>query len=565
MAEKPRIAIFDPLNPRERSFMRPLAAHLEAAWQVDFYHPGSMEEVTQAARDADILWFEWCGPLAVFATNQMDLRGKKTIIRLHSFEAIDTDFPNEVFWGNADHLVLVCDDVLDILRSRRPDIARQTDVRVIFNAIECARFANSAPKIMTDIAWVGGLEMKKNPALFLQIMAKLAAIDPAYRLHVAGQFTDLRTLHYLTHLTDRLGLKEHITYYDYVTEMSAWLAGKGVLLSTTLYESFGMNIGEAMAAGAFPVIHDFPGADRLWPSECLFSTVDEAVGLIRNAAAGRYTDYVRNRYDAGVQFAAVDALLAEPNRKTPDRIIFNHHGTDIYFHLPDRAEQIQKTIAHSANFYEPEMLADMQARLNALDLPEAATAFDIGANIGNHSIYMGKVLGLSTIALEPAPRSHAVLSENITINHLQDRVTALRIGAGAQPGRVRTRDAANWGMNQLSETPDGDIEIRRLDDISRPGPVVLMKVDAGGMDLDALRGATEILRNDHPLLYIEAAGDAQRQLIEAFLTAFGYRIARRFNATPTCLFLHPQSHAATDSGATPRGQSLRRRMKRRAG
>lgn len=73
----------------------------------------------------------------------------------------------------------------------------------------------------------------------------------------------------------------------------------------------------------------------------------------------------------------------------------------------------------------------MQARLNALTLPEAAMAFDVGANIGNHSIYMGKVLGLSTIALEPAPRSRAALSENITINHLQDRVTASRIGAGA--------------------------------------------------------------------------------------------------------------------------------------
>ena len=35
MNTKPRIAIFDQLNQRERSFMRPLAAHLEANWQVD--------------------------------------------------------------------------------------------------------------------------------------------------------------------------------------------------------------------------------------------------------------------------------------------------------------------------------------------------------------------------------------------------------------------------------------------------------------------------------------------------------------------------------------------------
>ncbi len=569
MRGKPRIAIFDPINPRERSFMRPLAAHLEGAWQVDFYHPGSVDEVAQAAKECDVLWFEWCAPLAAHATSHMDLYGKKTIVRLHSFEAIDTNYPNEVFWGNVDHLVLVCDDVLDILRSRRLDIARQTDVRVIFNAIECARFANATSKVMTDIAWAGGLEMKKNPALFLQIMARLVDIDPAYRLHVAGQFSDLRIYRYLNHMIAQLKLKEHVKYYNYVNDMPAWLADKGVLLSTTLYESFGMNIGEAMAAGAFPVIHDFPGADRLWPRECLFRTVDEAVELICKAAPGQYMDYVRERYDAGVQFAAVDALLAEPNRKIPDQIIFNHQGADIFFHLPDRNDHIQKTIALTSSFYEPEMLGDMQARLSALDAPENAMAFDVGANIGNHTIYFGKVLGLNTIAFEPTPRSHAVLCKNIALNQLEGHVQALQIGAGAQAGRatVQTRDAANWGMNQLNENSDGAIEIKRLDDIARTGPVILMKVDVEGMELDVLRGATEILRTDHPLLYIEAATDAQRQPIEAYLAAFGYRIAQRFNATPTWLFLHPQSHAAIaapDAGATQRGQNLRRRLKRRA-
>ena len=69
-----------------------------------------------------------------------------------------------------------------------------------------------------------------------------------------------------------------------ITDMPAWYADKGVLLSTSMYESFGLNIGEAMAVGAFPVVHDFPGADGLWPEECLFASIEQAVALIRSPA-----------------------------------------------------------------------------------------------------------------------------------------------------------------------------------------------------------------------------------------------------------------------------------------
>ena len=74
-------------------------------------------------------------------------------------------------------------------------------------------------------------------------------------------------------------------------------------------------------------------------------------------------------------------------------------------------------------------------------------------------------------------------------------------------------------------------------------PVALMKIDVEGMELDVLRGATQILTRDRPLLYIEASDDAQRQLIDSFLVAFGYHRQARFNDTPTYLYLNQQTHA----------------------
>jgi glycosyltransferase involved in cell wall biosynthesis len=161
------------------------------------------------------------------------------------------------------------------------------------------------------VAWVGHLEPKKNPMLLLQIAHTLHRADPRYVMNVAGSFTDLRTARYVKRFMGSLGLAGVLRFDGAISDMPAWYADKGVLLSTSMYESFGLNIGEAMAVGAFPVVHDFPGADSLWPSECLFASIDQAVSLIRSSRPGLYRDWVGERYGLDRQQDAVLRLLAE--------------------------------------------------------------------------------------------------------------------------------------------------------------------------------------------------------------------------------------------------------------
>lgn len=84
-----------------------------------------------------------------------------------------------------------------------------------------------------------------------------------------------------------------------------------MLLSTSMYESFGLHIGEAMAVGAFPVVHDFPAANRSWPEQCLFASIDQAVAPIRSARPGFYRQWVGDRYGRKRQQQAVLRLLAD--------------------------------------------------------------------------------------------------------------------------------------------------------------------------------------------------------------------------------------------------------------
>jgi glycosyltransferase involved in cell wall biosynthesis len=305
-----RLLLADRVKGRGDTFLAPLIPALEQQHEVRFIAvpPGPL--LAEAIGWADIVWLEWCWDHAVWATTSGCLTGKKCIVRLHSIEALQTPFPGNVDWSRVDRLITVGDDITEILLSNTPAISEHLRPIVIPNGIDMDRFAPGLGD-RYRIGWAGHLEPKKNPMLLLQIAHTLHRADPRFTFHVAGAFTDLRTARYVKRFMGSLGLGGVVRFDGEVADMPAWYANKGVLLSTSMYESFGMNIGEAMAVGAFPVVHDFPGADRLWPEECLFASTDDAVALIRSARPGLYREWVRDRYGLDRQIASVLRLLAE--------------------------------------------------------------------------------------------------------------------------------------------------------------------------------------------------------------------------------------------------------------
>jgi glycosyltransferase involved in cell wall biosynthesis len=302
-----RLLLADRVKTEADSFLGPLLPALRAAYDVLFMSVAPGDTLADSIAWADVVWLEWCWDHAVWATQSGLLRGKPCVLRLHSIEALQTDFPARVDWTQVDRLVTVSTDIAEILRERFP--AAPTPV-VIPNGIDMDRFALGTPNRF-HVAWVGHLEPKKNPMLLLQIAHRLHSLDPRFSFHVAGAFTDLRTARYLQQMLPALALGGVVGFDGPVADMPAWYADKGVLLSTSMYESFGMNIGEAMAVGAFPVVHAFPGAERIWPNECLFASTDDAVSLMRAARPGLYRGWIGERYGLERQVSAMLQLLRE--------------------------------------------------------------------------------------------------------------------------------------------------------------------------------------------------------------------------------------------------------------
>jgi glycosyltransferase involved in cell wall biosynthesis len=305
-----RLLLADRVKGREDSFLAPLLPALERHYETRFITAGPGGELAAAIAWADIVWLEWCWDHAVWATRSAIPAGKPCIVRLHSIEALQTDYPARVDWARVTRLVTVAEDITEVLLTNFPFIAEAVPIQVISNGIDMERFRAGTPDRFR-VGWVGHLEPKKNPMLMMQIAHRVVRRDPRFSFHVAGAFTDPRTARYLKQMQSALGLAGVVRFDLQVADMPAWYADKGVLLSTSMYESFGMNIGEAMAVGAFPVVHGFPGADRLWPVECLFASVDEAVALIQSGRPGLYREWVEERYGLDLQTQLVLALLKE--------------------------------------------------------------------------------------------------------------------------------------------------------------------------------------------------------------------------------------------------------------
>ena len=125
---------------------------------------------------------------------------------------------------------------------------------------------------------------------------------------------------------------------------------------------------------------------------------------------------------------------------------------------------------------------------------------DIGANVGSYTVLASGHAGAKTISIEPVPSTFGYLMDNININRITDRVTALNAAIGSEKGFVNFTKSLDAMNHVACENENDDIikvPVEVLDDIlsGRETPA-LIKIDVEGFETNVVKGACSTLKKD---------------------------------------------------------------------
>jgi FkbM family methyltransferase len=158
------------------------------------------------------------------------------------------------------------------------------------------------------------------------------------------------------------------------------------------------------------------------------------------------------------------------------------------------------------------------------------TILEVGANIGVFTVPLARFVGPGgkVIAFEPQRIMFQMLCGNLALNAI-DNVFAQNSAVGRSTGSITVPSVdyakpGNFGAVSLAGSREGEIvPLVTIDSLALPS-CHLIKIDVEGMELDVLEGATGMLQQLRPLLYVENDQPAKSPPLIAHLLALDYRL-----------------------------------------
>lgn len=154
-------------------------------------------------------------------------------------------------------------------------------------------------------------------------------------------------------------------------------------------------------------------------------------------------------------------------------------------------------------------------------------ALDIGANIGNHTLWMALVCDLDVTAFEPV-LPHVVRANAELNGVLGWGVHVYDCALGDVPSTAHHKAKGVIVPGTSEQSTDETFEIKRLDDLGLTERTAFWKVDVEGFEPQVLLGGRNMIMRDQPVIACEQWGPAADKAVEGVLRPLGYHPDEKF-------------------------------------
>lgn len=277
--------------------------------EVRIVKPERRDDLKMATDWADIIWSTWCDHSAV-ALSQTRLN-QTLISHIRSFEILKPDLLKQLNTNNLDGAIFVADHVRTMANHVWRAKLKSVEQTTIFNSVVLDQYPFKKRRPGRNICFVGYVNFKKGMGLLAQCFKQAVKLDSSFRLHIAGDYQDLRTQAYWRHLIKELKIEPYVVHHGWVDNIQALLSDMDYVVSTSPWEGCPNNIIEAMALGIKPLIHNWKGAAQIFPEELIFNSVDQFIQLLLSSDydSTGYREYVKSQFDASTQLKKIDAFI----------------------------------------------------------------------------------------------------------------------------------------------------------------------------------------------------------------------------------------------------------------
>jgi glycosyltransferase involved in cell wall biosynthesis len=249
------------------------------------------------AKNAKIIWCEWGNKNAIEIANfKCDA---KKILRIHAYEAF-TEMIYHINFKAYDVVIFVAKHIKDYVEKQ---VGKIPNAVVIPNGVDLNRFYFTDKPKNNKIAYAGYITRKKGVGELILIAKEF----PEYEFHVAGKFQEDDVAEYFLHKKP-----DNLFLHEWQYNLPEFFKDKSFVINTSIRESQGMSVLEAMSMGLKPIINNWVGAEVVYEKDFLYNNMQD----IRNILEGdynphKYRDFVENRYDFEKIYSEIHKLILE--------------------------------------------------------------------------------------------------------------------------------------------------------------------------------------------------------------------------------------------------------------